>query len=306
MTAQFDIVIAGAGIAGLTAALTAARLGRKVMLLTGDMLGGNLLSLETVEGFPGFPDGAPGFDLCPAIQEQAMTAGAEVEMLSVESLLKEGDLWIAGAGERKFSARAVIAATGSKLRKLGVPGEDEFEGRGVSQCASCDAPLLRGKHAVVIGGGDSAVQEALTLVPAAAKVTLITRGSSLSAQPSMANELRICANVEIRTGVTVSAITGDGGVSSVALVDQQGAPAGELGCDAVFVFIGLDPQTAWLGGWVERDSAGAVRTDAALSTSSPGLFAAGALRSGWAGRAAASAGEGAAAAVAAHAWLSRS
>lgn len=303
MTAQFDILAAGGGIAGLTAALTAARLGYKVMLLTGHTLGGNLLSLEKVEGFPGFPDGAPGFDLCPAVQEQAMASGAEVEMLSVEALRRDGSLWIASAGGREFYAGAVIAATGSKLRKLGVPGEDEFEGRGVSQCASCDAPLLRGKHAVVVGGGDSAVQEALTLAPVAAKVTLITRGGDLRAQRPMANSLRAFATVEIRTGLTVSGITGDGGVSGVVLADAKGAPAGELACDAVFVFTGLEPQTAWLGDWVDRDNSGAVRTDAALATRTPGLFAAGALRSGWAGRAAASAGEGAAAAVAAHAWL---
>jgi len=305
MASEYEILVAGGGIAGLTAALTAARLGRRTMLLTGPTLGGHLLSLEKVEGFPGFPDGAPGFDLCPAVQEQAMAAGAEVEMLSAERLLRDGDLWRISAGTRDFTALAVIAATGARLRKLCVPGEDEFAGRGVSQCASCDAPLLRGKHAVVVGGGDSAVQEALTLAPVLAKVTLVTRGLDLRAQPALADALRACGNVEILTGKTVSAITGSDGVTGAMLASASGEAAGEIACDAVFPFTGLEPDTQWLGDCVSRDATGAIETNGQLAAKSPGLYAAGAARSGWAGRAAASAGDGAAAAVAAHAWLAR-
>ena len=154
MSNEYDIVVAGGGIAGLTAGLTAARLGHTTMILTGDQLGGNLLSIEKIDGFPGFPDGVAGFELCPSAQGQAAEAGCEFETTEIQSLEGGPGAWILKTAEGDFSARAVILATGSSLKKLGVAGEAEFEGRGVSHCASCDAPLLRDQAVCVVGGGD--------------------------------------------------------------------------------------------------------------------------------------------------------
>src|ERR1700678_333618 len=126
MAYDFEVIVAGAGIAGLTAALTAARLGRKTMVLSGPLLGGQLLSIETVDGFPGFPEGIPGYDLCPIAQEQAQTAGAEFAMTTIEGLTRDGDGWKVATGEGDMTTRAVIVATGAALKHLGVPGEEAF------------------------------------------------------------------------------------------------------------------------------------------------------------------------------------
>src|SRR5215470_4616078 len=163
MDQDYDIVIAGGGLAGLTAGLTAARLGRKTLVLTGDVIGGQLLSIEKIEGFPGFPEGVPGYDLAPMTQEEAANAGAEFAATELRGLTPDGDGWKLATGEGEVRGRAVVLATGASLKELGVPGEARLRGQGVSHCASCDAPLLRQKIAAVIGGGDSAMQEALTL-----------------------------------------------------------------------------------------------------------------------------------------------
>ena len=151
---QFDVVIAGGGIAGMTAGMTSARLGRKTLILTGDVLGGQLISIEKVEGFPGFPDGIPGYDLCPILQDQAGAAGAEFMMSSMEGLESQEGHWRVTTAEGDLQAPAIILATGSALKKLGVPGEERLAGSGVSHCATCDAPLLRDRTVVVVGGGD--------------------------------------------------------------------------------------------------------------------------------------------------------
>ena len=138
MARDFDIAVIGGGIAGLTAGLASARLGRSTVVITGDVLGGHLLSIEKVEGYPGFPDGVPGYDLCPMAQEQAAAAGAELASGAATTLAAEGDAWRIGGACGDFKARAVIVATGTALKSLGVPGEERLRGKGVSHCASCD------------------------------------------------------------------------------------------------------------------------------------------------------------------------
>ena len=160
---DYDVVIAGGGVAGLTAGLTSARAGRKTRVLTGPSLGGQLLSIERIEGYPGFPDGVPGYDLCPIIQEQAAAAGAEFAATEATGLHADEGRWRVTTGEGDVWARAVVIATGTTLKTLGIPGEERLRGKGVSHCASCDGPLLRGRIVGVVGGGDSALQEALTL-----------------------------------------------------------------------------------------------------------------------------------------------
>src|SRR4051794_35039255 len=148
MSNEYDVVIVGGGLAGLTAALTSGRAGRRTAMLTGGVIGGQLVSIDKIEGVPGFPDGVPGYDLCPMTQEAADAAGVQFVPANCESLTAQGDRWKLMSTEGDMVARAVVIATGTALAKLGVAGEERLFGKGVSECASCDAPLLRNKVAV--------------------------------------------------------------------------------------------------------------------------------------------------------------
>jgi thioredoxin reductase (NADPH) len=300
---EFDIAIIGAGLAGLTAGLTAARLGRSVLIVTGDILGGHLLSVEKVEGYPGFPEGIPGYKLCPMTQVQAADAGAEISMANVEALEPMNGLWRIETNVESHTAGAVILATGTRFRHLGVPGEELFFGKGVSQCASCDAPLLRDKKAVVIGGGDSAAQEALTLAPHVSHLTVLVRGDTLQAQAHYQDRLHADGKVEIRYNTEVEEILGEDGVTGVRICDTASGVTTELDTEAAFIFIGLQPNAEFLDGIVPLTKSGHIPTDDRMRTARPGLFAAGSVRADNAGQAVAAAGDGASAALAAHAYL---
>jgi thioredoxin reductase (NADPH) len=193
----------------------------------------------------------------------------------------------------------VILATGSSLKELGVPGEARFKGKGVSHCATCDAPLMKGKPVAIVGGGDSALQEALTLAQFAARVTILQRGPALTAQAAYRARVAAVANIEVRCSIVVEEILGDTGVTGVRVRETARNEAADLEAAGVFVYIGLQPNTAFLNGRLILDPAGRIPTDGSMRTALPGVFAAGSVRAGWAGRAVASAGEGAAAALAA-------
>ncbi len=298
MAQEFDIIVAGGGIAGLTAGKEAAQLGRSTLVLTGNVMGGHLISIESVEGWPEQPEGIPGYDLCPIAEEEAANAGAQFEMVEIESIAQDGNRWRVSAGGNDYSAGALILATGTHLKKLGVPGEDRLEGRGVSQCASCDAPMLRNLEVVVAGGGDSALQETLALLGPAAKITIVTEGSSLTAQQGFQDRVMGNGKVSVIPSCSVTEILGDDRVTGVKLSNGTEVP-----CAAVFPFIGMTPNSALAAQVAKLDANGAIHVDSEMRTSAPGLFAAGTVRAGAAFRAASSAQDGAAAARAAHAWL---
>ena len=196
---EHDLVVVGGGVAGLTAGLTAARAGRKTRVLTGAALGGLLVSIEKIDGYPGFPDGVPGYDLGPIIQEQAVAAGAEFAAGEATALHADEGRWRVTTGEGDLSARALVIATGTTLKTLGIPGEEELHGKGVSHCASCDAPLLRNRIVAVVGGGDSALQEALTLAQHASRVIILHRGTAFSAQSAYVRQ--VTAELEDRSAL---------------------------------------------------------------------------------------------------------
>ena len=298
MEQEVDIAVAGGGLAGLTAGMFAARLGHSATILTGLAPGGLLLSIEQIEGMPGFPEGVPGYELCPMAQESAEEAGAAFLMAEAEGLERDGDRWIVHSADGDVRARSVVLATGSRLRTLGVPGEQELTGSGVSHCASCDAPLLRDKVAVVVGGGDSGLQEALTLAGSLSQVIVLERGDAPSAQETYQRRVREHPAIEVRPNTEVTEILGDGRVTGVRTAD------GEIACDAVFVYVGLDANTGFLAGGLALDDDGRVPTDSLLRTALPGVLAAGSLRSDTLFQAASAAGDGAAAAKAAHRYLS--
>ncbi len=300
----YDIVVVGAGVAGLTAALTAVRLGRSVLVLAGAAPGGLLLAIERIDGLPGFPEGVAGYELCPGLQAEADEEGAEIANVELESLESSADGWVIGTAEGALGARAVILATGARFRRLGVPGEERLQGHGVSTCASCDGPLLGGRTAAVVGGGDSALQEALALAESVDRVVIIHRGDELSGQASYRVRVAESATIEVRYGTVVEEIVGEQTVDALRVRDLATDAVEELEVGGVFPYVGLCPSTERLSP-VAVDTDGAVLTDGALRTSAAGVYAAGVVRSGAAGRAAAASGEGAAAAVAAHAYLAQ-
>jgi len=300
---DFDVVVAGGGIAGLTAGLTSARLGRSTLVLTGGPPGGLLLSIEKIDGVPGFPEGVPGFELCPLVEEQAAESGAEFRLAELTRIESQDGGWLVRSGEGDFAARAVILATGSRLKELGVPGEERLRGRGVSHCASCDAPLLGGRIVGVVGGGDSALQEALTLAAAVSQVIVFHRGDSLSAQDAYRRRVLEHPKVEIRYGTVVEEILGDETVTGARTRDLATGTVSEVELGAVFVYVGLQPNIELLQNGLRSNGDGRVETDGWMRTELSGVFAAGIVRRDAVGRAASAAGEGASAAVAADRYL---
>lgn len=296
----YDIIIIGGGIAGMSAALTAARLGRTTAILTGGIPGGELLNIEKVDGVPGHEDGIAGYDFCPITQELADAAGAVFVMEAATAIIAEGDGWKITTDSDEFAAKAIILAMGAKLLKLGVAGEDKFTGRGVSHCATCDGPLLRGKVAVVAGGGDSAMQEAITLAAHVAKVVLVEKSDALTGQAPYVAAVEADPKIEIITGHKVTAIEGGDKLSAVRIADCASGESRVIEAQGLFAFIGLQANIAPAEGLVDLDPAGRVAVDGSLRTSAKGILAAGNLRSGNAWRAAAGMGDGATAAIAAN------
>ena len=297
MDTEFEVVIAGGGIAGLTAAVTAARLGRKTLVLTGDVPGGQLMSIEKIEGYPGFPEGVPGYDLCPMLQEQAAAAGAEFMMTGLERLDPQDGQWRVTTGEGDILARAVIVATGSSLKKLDVPGEERLTGNGVSHCASCDAPLFRDRIVAAVGGGDSAMQEALTLAAFASKVIILHRGDALTGQACYRDRVTAHQKIDIRFNTSVTEILGEAKVTGLRTRQSREGAIADLEVAAVFAYVGLQPNTAVLRDRLSLDQAGRISTDGWMRSELTGVCAAGTVRCQSPYRAVSAAGDGASAAV---------
>jgi thioredoxin reductase (NADPH) len=298
-----ELVIVGAGVAGLTAALTAARHGLGVVVVDRAGVGGQVANAERIENVPGFPQGVGGHELGPLIHEQAEAAGAEFMLDSVETLALDGQHRIVRCVGGALRARAVIIATGSAQRSLGIPGEEEFLGKGVSHCASCDAPFFVGKEVCVIGGGDSALDEALTLAQHAAMVTVIHRGARPRAQKALLDRALAVHNLAFMPNCVAEEILGADAVTGLRLRDLGTNKTMTQATAGVFVFVGLESNTTFLGGVVALDAAGRVETDIMMRTSVAGIFAAGDIRAHSVAQLAACAGDGATAAIAAWRYL---
>jgi thioredoxin reductase (NADPH) len=296
-----DLVIVGAGVAGLTAAATAASDGLEVLVIEHLAPGGQVATVDKIRNFPGFPDGVGGYELGPLLQQQAEDAGAQFLLDTVERITRDEAGFLIACAEGEIRAGAVIVATGSRRRALGVPGEAELEGRGVSHCASCDGHFFRGKAVIVAGGGDSAFDEAEVLADHAESVTILHHGAVPVAQPRTVARLVARPNVHVLANAEIAAVEGAGEVESILvnLPDgQRSEPAAGL-----FVYIGLVPNRELIAPLVETDADGRVLADASFQTACPGLFVAGDLRSGATALLVSAAGDGAAAAWAARAYL---
>ena len=298
---QFDVVVVGGGVAGLTAGLIGARLGRSTLVLEAVMPGGHLGSIVKIEDFPGFPEGVAGYDLGPMIQEQAASAGAEFQMIELQSLAAKDGGWRIATGDGEIQAKAVIVATGSSNRLLGVPGEERLVGKGVSHCASCDGPMLKGKKVIVVGAGDSGLQEALTLAEYAGEVLVLHPTAEATAQEAYQKRVREQSKIKVQGNTVIEEILGDSVVTGVRV--RENGSTREIAADAVFVYAGLQPNAGFLQGIADRDAAGRVRTDIWMRSSAKGIFAAGDVRADSASQAVTAAGDGATAAMAADRYL---
>jgi len=266
-------------------------------------MGGAILNTQRVEDFPGFPEGVPGFDLGPRLQEHVAGAGGSFELSKVKRIEQRGGDWGVVTDSGEIVAGAVIVALGTRPRRLGVPREDELEGKGLSHCASCDGPLFRGKAVAMVGGGDSARLEALELAPHDVQVVLIHRGETLGGQATYSRRVLESAHVEVRHRTVVEEILGDGRVDGVRVRDLATGESSTLPVAGIFFHVGRVPNTEVLDGVVALDERGCAATDAWMRTELPGLFAAGDVRADSAGQAITAAGDGATAAVAAHGYL---
>ena len=296
---EFDVVVIGAGVAGLTAAMTAARLGPSVGVIERLSPGGQIMNARRIDNWPGSPAGLAGIELATQLFEQATAAGAEVILDSVTGLDSDGDRHVVHGGEDGYRARAVIIAAGSRRRLLGIPGAARLMAKGVSHCASCDGPLYRGKHVAVVGGGDSALDEALSLAEFVGAVTIFHRGRRLDGQHALIGRVSRTANIEVRLDCVIEEIIGDSAVDSVRVSDSRTGASAVQPVAAVFIYVGLAPDTEFLGDVIALDADGRIVTDPMMATSRAGVFAAGDIRSGSVALLAAVAGDGATAAIAA-------
>ena len=301
-----EIAVIGGGLAGLSAARHAARLGRLVTLFEGSGLyGGLVATIGEVDDLP-FPGTWSGQDLAMHLYEQARKVGVRVVEWPVERIASGDFIELIDGGSTVYKPEAIIIATGGSLRKLGVPGEEEFAGRGVSHCATCDGGFYAGKHVVVIGGGDGAVHEAITLAKALSasggKVTMVCR-SPLSARREHIDKLDARENVRFVWDSEVTAITGNGKVEAIAIRDVKTGGAGTIACDGVFPFIGIEPANHFAPASL-LGAGGHVAAGADLVTADSRIFAAGGARSGFGGTGIEAMAEGVSAAEAAHKLLS--
>ena len=302
---EYDVVIIGGGAAGLTAGMYAGRAGLKTTVLERMMTGGQVINAEKIENYPGFPEGITGFELGPKLQEQADQSGAEIKLSEVTGLKPNDPGWIVETYDGKLYTKAVIIASGSTLRKLGVPGEEELHGAGVSYCATCDGGFFMEQVVAVVGSGDSALDEVMTLTEYASKVIVFVKDNRFSGQKVLQDRVLSNPKVEIRWETSVDAIHGvdDGEVNGVSVTDLASGETSRVDLQGVFIYVGLEPNSDYLSNVVELDIGGHVPTDIWMQTQTSGLFAAGDIRQHSAAQLVTSAGDGATAAVAAHRYI---
>ncbi|MEV6274792.1 thioredoxin-disulfide reductase [Nocardia sp. NPDC051832] len=299
-----DLIIVGSGPAGYTAAVYAARAELQPLLFEGTQFGGALMTTTEVENFPGFREGIMGPDLMDEMREQAKRFGADVRSEDVDAIDLSGPIKTVTVGDETYQAYAIILAMGSAARYLGVPGEQDLLGRGVSACATCDGFFFRGQDIVVVGGGDSAMEEATFLTKFASKVTIVHRREEFRASRIMLERAKANEKIEFRLNAEVVQVNGTDKVTSLTLRDTKTGETSELDATGLFVAIGHDPRSELVKGQVELDAEGYVQVQhPGTATAVPGVFAAGDLVDHTYRQAITAAGTGCRAAIDAERWL---
>lgn len=272
----YDYIIIGGGVAGLASAQYAARGGLKTVVIQGSSFGGQVMQIADLENYPGVYPNVSGADFIEKMQEQTMAFGAKMEYGPVTSIDKVENTFTVKTKSKAFKAPAVLIATGAVHRNLGVPGEKELTGRGVSYCATCDGPFFKNKRIVVVGGGDSACSEAIYLSSLSDDVKIIHRRDSFRAQQAVIDKM-LKSGVQPVYDSVVKSVNGSNKVESVTVENVKTGKTEELACDAVFVFVGMLPQNE-LVDMLKKDEQGYIITGEDMETSVPGLFAAGDVR----------------------------
>ena len=295
----YDLIIVGGSPAGLTAALYATREGIETLIVERSGIGGQAGATQFIENYPGFSQGIGGAKLADEMRIQSEGFGVEIlQAQAVTDISSEGDYKIVRTETRdEYCSRALLLATGSRYRRLNVPGEEDLIGAGIHFCATCDGPFYKGSDMVVVGGGNSGIEEGLFLTKFANKVTVLERNDRLKASQILQEKAASHPQMEIRLSTTVQEFKGNGKLSSVVVTDVKTGATEELRPGAVFVFIGLDPHTEFLRDVVDLDQWGFIKTSETLETNIQGVYAAGDVRAGSTKQVASSVGEGATAAL---------
>ena len=278
---DYDTIIIGGGPAGYTAGLYAARSGLKTLLVEGAATVSQITVTDLIENYPGIPEGINGFDLMQLFKTQALKFGLEIITKDVSSITKNATspvIWDVNVEDKSYRTLSIIAATGAQWNKLGVPGEEEFAGKGVSYCATCDGPFYRNKDVVVVGGGDTAIQEALFLTHFAKKVFVIHRRDRLRAAKILQNRAFAEKKIEFVWNAKLAEISGQDFVTGMKIADVQSGKTSEISADGVFIFVGMTPHTGLFRDVLKLNAGGYIITDDNMRTSAAGIFAAGDCR----------------------------
>lgn len=300
---RYDVIIIGGGPAGLTAGLYTSRARLKTLLIESGVFGGQMKTTDLVENYPGFPDGISGSELGRLMEEQAKRFGLESLQDEVVEVKLEGNTKKVLTQEGAYLSRALIICTGTEYRKLGVPGEEEYRGRGVSYCATCDGPFFQDGKVIVVGGGDSALTEALFLTKFVRELYIVHRRDALRATKIYQERAEANPKIKFIWNSVVQAIKGDSIVRLVTVKNVKTGETREIEADGVFLFIGLVPRTQFLKGLVSLDENGYILTNENCETSVRGIFAAGDCRKKLLRQISTSVGDGATAAFAAEKYL---
>lgn len=278
MAQNFDLIVIGEGIAGLTCANHAAKAGLRVATIESTLFGGLVLNVNELDGYPGAESGT---NLASELMQANADAGVTSLQEEVTGIESRGGAFEVKTREGAYGAKQVVVASGARLKKLGVPGEKEFEGKGVSSCADCDAPMYQNEEVIVVGGGDSALQEALVLSKYCKKVHIVHRGDKLSAQQHLVDHAKADAKISYIWKSTVEAILGGKMVEKVRV--KRDGKSEDMPVAGIFAYVGLEPNAAFVPQSVARDANGHLVTNAAFETGVPGLHAIGAVRAGYSG-----------------------
>ena len=302
-TKVYEVIIIGGGPAGLTAGLYTSRSRFNTLLIEIGLLGGQMTTTEVIENYPGFPQGINGDELSRLMEEQAKRFGLEVVSQEVVEVKLEGERKLVKTDESTYLCEALIICTGTEYRKLGIPGEKEFTGKGVSYCATCDGAFFKDSQIVVVGGGDSALTEALFLTKFAKELTIIHRREAL--RGTKIYQERVLSNPKIKMlwNSVVQKIKGDSIVRSIVIKNVKTGEIDEFNTEGVFLFVGVSPRTQFLKNLITSDEAGYIVTDENCETSIKGIFAAGDCRKKLLRQIATAVGDGAIAAFATEKYL---
>ena len=299
----YDCIIIGGGPAGLTAGIYASRAKLKTLLIEKMGCGGNSAITDWIDNYPGFAEGINGFELASKFEAQARKFGLEIKYEEVEGILTRGKEKTVVTSGGKYNAKALIVASGSQFKKVNIPGEAEFIGKGVSYCATCDAPFFKDKDVAVIGGGDSAIQEAIYLTRFAKKVTIIHRRDKLRATKFLQEKILSNPKAEFAWGSVATKIVGKEKVEGIEIKNVATEKTSVIKTDGVFIFIGFTPNTAYLKDTLKLDETGCVVTDDKMKTSVEGIYACGDVRKKNLRQVVTAAGDGATAAFSVQEYL---